>query len=288
MGSEQPGPTYDPQVHHPLLIPTTADAGPHWDLNHFKKVVDQAANGRILVLQFHGVPDPHPWVDITPELFRECMQYLKEQQFRVVALKDVKTLLPAEEPKDPLLEVQYLGNMPESHLILPAEMIATRADLDYWLENMLQDHRYTWDEVSQVTGYGVDEMKERVSDAGIDTSPRSPLREGEPLRVLPYPGGRHPRIGFLEAAIDPQRGTKASVFLPSDPESYVVVDLPEAIFVLDMKKDSLAVKEARKKGIKIIAIADTNVDPTLADYPIPANDDAVSSVEYILEKVKKQ
>ena len=63
--------------------------------------------------------------------------------------------------------------------------------------------------------------------------------------------------------------------------------LPEAVFVLDMKKDHLAVKEARMKGIKVIAIADTNVDPTLADYPIPANDDAIQSISYILEKVKE-
>jgi len=62
--------------------------------------------------------------------------------------------------------------------------------------------------------------------------------------------------------------------------------LPDAIFVLDMKKDALAVKEARMKKVKVIGIADTNVDPTLADYPIPANDDAISSVKYILEKVK--
>jgi len=62
--------------------------------------------------------------------------------------------------------------------------------------------------------------------------------------------------------------------------------LPDAIFVLDMKKDALAVKEAKMKGVKIIAIADTNVDPSLTDYPIPANDDAISSVKYILEKVK--
>ncbi len=61
--------------------------------------------------------------------------------------------------------------------------------------------------------------------------------------------------------------------------------LPEAIFVLDMKKDNLAVKEARMKGIVVIGIADTNVDPTLADYPIPANDDAISSIKYILDKV---
>ncbi len=63
--------------------------------------------------------------------------------------------------------------------------------------------------------------------------------------------------------------------------------LPDAIFVLDMKKDDLAVKEAKMKGIKVIGISDTNVDPTLADYPIPANDDAISSLKYILGKVKE-
>ena len=63
--------------------------------------------------------------------------------------------------------------------------------------------------------------------------------------------------------------------------------VPDAIFVCDMKKDDLAIKEAKVKGIKVIGIADTNVDPTLVDYPIPANDDAVSSVKYILEKVKE-
>ncbi|UZE92891.1 MAG: 30S ribosomal protein S2 [Candidatus Nealsonbacteria bacterium] len=63
-------------------------------------------------------------------------------------------------------------------------------------------------------------------------------------------------------------------------------DLPDAILILSMEKDNLVVKEAIKKNIKIIAISDSNTDPTLADYPIPANDDAVSSVKYILEKVK--
>lgn len=63
--------------------------------------------------------------------------------------------------------------------------------------------------------------------------------------------------------------------------------LPEAVLVLDMMKDGTAAKEARKKGIKIIAVCDTNIDPNLADYPIPANDDAMSSIKYILEKIKE-
>jgi len=63
--------------------------------------------------------------------------------------------------------------------------------------------------------------------------------------------------------------------------------LPDAVFVMDMRKDILPVKEAKLKGIKIIGVADTNVDPNLADYPIPANDDAAPSIKYILDKVKE-
>jgi small subunit ribosomal protein S2 len=63
--------------------------------------------------------------------------------------------------------------------------------------------------------------------------------------------------------------------------------LPEAVFICDIVKNKLALKEAKKKGIKVVAIVDTNADPTQVDYPIPANDDAISSVKYILEKVKE-
>jgi len=63
--------------------------------------------------------------------------------------------------------------------------------------------------------------------------------------------------------------------------------LPDAVLILDIKKDNLALKEARMKGIKVIAISHTNTDPSLVDYPIPANDDSISSVKYILDKVKE-
>lgn len=63
--------------------------------------------------------------------------------------------------------------------------------------------------------------------------------------------------------------------------------LPDAIFVIDVEDDSIAVKEAIMKNVKIIAITDTNVNPELVDYPIPGNDDAVSSVKYILNRIKE-
>lgn len=58
--------------------------------------------------------------------------------------------------------------------------------------------------------------------------------------------------------------------------------LPDAMFILDIKKDQIAVKEAKKSGIKIIALVDSNCDPTEVDYPIPANDDALSALKYTL------
>jgi small subunit ribosomal protein S2 len=63
--------------------------------------------------------------------------------------------------------------------------------------------------------------------------------------------------------------------------------IPDAIFVLDISKEKEAVKEARKKGVKIVGVADTNSDPSLVDFPIPANDEAVSSIKYIMDKLKE-
>lgn len=66
-----------------------------------------------------------------------------------------------------------------------------------------------------------------------------------------------------------------------------MAELPGAVVVTDIKKDGLAVKEARQMGIPVVAVADTNCNPTFADYPIPANDDAVSSVRLILGYICK-
>ena len=61
--------------------------------------------------------------------------------------------------------------------------------------------------------------------------------------------------------------------------------LPKAVFVVDLKKEATAVSEANKMNIPIIAMADTNVNPELAAYPIPANDDAIKSIEVITDLI---
>lgn len=61
--------------------------------------------------------------------------------------------------------------------------------------------------------------------------------------------------------------------------------LPGALFVVDVKKEAIAVKEARRLGIPVFAIVDTNCDPDGIDYVIPANDDAIKSVQVICKVV---
>ena len=56
--------------------------------------------------------------------------------------------------------------------------------------------------------------------------------------------------------------------------------LPGAVFVIDPRKEHIAVAEARRLGIPIIAIVDTNCDPDEVDYVIPGNDDAIRAVNY--------
>ena len=63
--------------------------------------------------------------------------------------------------------------------------------------------------------------------------------------------------------------------------------LPDAVFICDLDKNQLVLKEAKNKGVPVIALVDTNIDPSLVDYVIPANDDAQSSVRYILGKIQE-
>ncbi len=57
---------------------------------------------------------------------------------------------------------------------------------------------------------------------------------------------------------------------------------PDAIFVVDIKREKTAVREAKRKQIPIVAMVDTNVNPEVVDYPIPANDDGLKSLEMII------
>jgi peptidoglycan/xylan/chitin deacetylase (PgdA/CDA1 family) len=229
MQPEQPygeikvGPAYQPQLHDRLLVPTTGDAYPDWTLEHFRKVLDKAAEG-IVVLQFHGVPDvAHPWVHTPPERFQEYMEELARRDFEVIAMRDLERFLHGVAPADPMRKVRYPE--PKEELRPPVEVEQTRADLGAWMTTMRR-HGYSESE-ARATGW----LTEEEVDAYKAVEPGAASGR---IEIAPYPGGpRHPRIGFLDGAVAPLRGTKLSAFLPWDPASFVVVDLPELITSAD-------------------------------------------------------
>jgi len=60
-----------------------------------------------------------------------------------------------------------------------------------------------------------------------------------------------------------------------------------AVFILDVVNDVNAVREAKKLGLPIVALVDTNADPTLADYPIPCNDDAIKTIQLVMDYINQ-
>jgi small subunit ribosomal protein S2 len=90
---------------------------------------------------------------------------------------------------------------------------------------------------------------------------------------------RLPKKEALELERERQKLEKALVGIKA------MEQLPSAVFIVDPRKEAIAVAEAQRLGISIVAIVDTNCDPTGIDYPIPGNDDAIRAVRLIASRV---
>jgi peptidoglycan-N-acetylglucosamine deacetylase len=87
---------YDPLTDYPLLIPSWAMTDNNKD--QIMGALKEARDGKIVVLTIHGVPDAeHPWVTTSPELFKQYLQYLADNHFRVIALRDLAEYINAPE-----------------------------------------------------------------------------------------------------------------------------------------------------------------------------------------------
>jgi peptidoglycan/xylan/chitin deacetylase (PgdA/CDA1 family) len=219
---------YEPGLDHPLLIPSAGDARPDWTLDNFIAAVEKARFGRIAVIQFHGVPDTaHAWVNSPRENFEAYMKYLATHGYTVIALRDLaKYVDPNILPGDPQGAIKdRQARLAAGKDLENFRRAKNREEHDYWLANMVT-HEFTTVEMSAADG-GTNHAEALQR---LDVPKLTPREKGS-LLVLPYPGGRHPRIGFLEGAIRPQRETKISVFAPWKEGGYAVADVPEAIWV---------------------------------------------------------
>ena len=224
---------YEPGLDHPLLVPTAGDARPTWTLDDLKAAVSQARHGKIAVLQFHGVPDTaHDWVTTKKEQFEAFVKYLADEKYTVIALRDLaKYVDPAVVPSAPFGVIEDRKKLVEAKRDGGNARPAKGDDeLRYWLDNALVRHRFTATETGAALGLTADEVTAAAKRLDVDPT-KPPEREADdPLVVLPYPGGRHPRTGFRDGAIRPQRETKASVFAPWAGGGYAVADVPEAVW----------------------------------------------------------
>ncbi len=222
---------YQPGLDHPLLIPSAGDARPDWELDDFIRAVQQARHGKIAVLQFHGVPDTaHSWVNTPRQKFESYLHFLAVNGYRVMALRDLAEYVNAElvpqNPREVIEDRKAVIAAKRSHDNFRTP--TNDQDLQYWLRNMLT-HGFDHFEMAAATGLKPDEIQSALQQFSLEPD-SAPLRGQTSLTVLPYPGGRHPRIGFLDGAMRPQRDTKISVFAPWKDGGYVVADTPEAIW----------------------------------------------------------
>ncbi|WP_435005360.1 polysaccharide deacetylase family protein [Tundrisphaera lichenicola] len=220
---------YEPGLDHPLLIPSAGDARPGWTIEDFKRAVAQARGGKIAVIQLHGVPDTaHSWVSTPTPSFESYIQYLADNGYRVIALRDLARFVdPDIVPSDPWGVIEDRKKLVSTGLDgSNARPAGSDADLRAWLTSMLVHHRYTSTEAGAALGLAADEVDSAARRLGLVAGSQDVPRPS----VLPYPGGRHPRIGFRDGAIRPQRETKVSLFAPWKNGGYAVADVPEAVW----------------------------------------------------------
>src|SRR5262249_33974005 len=157
-------------------------------------------------------------------------QYLADNHFTVVALRDLEKYVdPSVAPSNPQGAIEdRQAAITSGRSRDDARPPKSDDDLRAWLENMVWYHHYTVPEIRSATGWTADDVAAALKRFDIRPETRPARKADAPLLALPYPGGRHPRVGFLDGAIRPQRETKFSLFLPWDETEYVVVDVPEA------------------------------------------------------------
>jgi hypothetical protein len=206
----------------------------------FSATLPVKTSGWVCIRSFEERPDGRlrfahtaPWrMNVPGKPLRpspEEKEYLVERVQREINRS--QGIVSSEAMAEYTAALKHYQNLPTREVPTPeARQTRDEAKLKGWLENMVAHHRFTPHEVRAATGLPLRKIKQKLKDWNLtpDPAPKWPI--DAPLKVLPYPGGRHPRIGFLEGALVPQRDTKISVFTPWNSQSYVVIDVPEAIW----------------------------------------------------------
>ncbi len=182
--------------------------------------------------------------------------YIFTQKNKVHIINLAKTVEKMEEAKKFIQQIVkddgkilFVGTKKQAQGIIKEE--AAKAGMPYVAERWLGGMLTNFQTIASRTKYLKDQQ--RKIEEGKDMTKKERLKAQQEIEKLEATLG-----GILD-----------------------ITRVPDAIYIVDIQKEVTAVREAKKIGIPIIAIVDTNVNPELADYPIPANDDAVKAIKLI-------
>jgi len=208
----------------------------------------------------HAVHFGHPTHKWNPKM--KAYLYGKRHGVHIFDLKKtaealVKALDFLANAKRANKTILFVGTKQQSHLLLQDLHQATKVPIvtDKWIPGLLTNFKT----IKKRIDYFKD-LKEQDRKGGFDKYTK---KEQGKLRQ---------KIQDLSASL-------------SGVEN--MTEVPDVLFVVDTVRDSIAVREARRLKIPVVAITDSNADPDMVDYLIPANDDAIKSLEYVLGLVKE-
>lgn len=180
---------YEPGRDHPLLLPSAGDARPDWSLADFQRAVDQARDGRIAIVQFHGVPDAeHPWVNTSPERFTQFLDYLATNQFQVIALRDLARYVgDVPPPADPLAVIRE-RQAQRSEVLVDGEVVDEVSGNPLPARVYIQGAEGTWYFPKSGHALGSAIRYERQHGANANTAERHTTLSAHPFRIELRPG----------------------------------------------------------------------------------------------------
>lgn len=208
----------------------------------------------------HAVHFGHPTHKWNPKM--KIYLYGKRHGVHIFDLKKtaialVKALDFLANAKRANKTILFVGTKQQSHLLLQDLHKATRMPIvtDKWIPGLLTNFKTIKKRIDYFK-----ELKDEDRKGGFDKYTK---KEQVKLRN---------KIQDLSASLSGVEG---------------MGEPPDVLFVVDVVRDVIAVREARRLKIPVVAILDSNGDPDMVDFPIPANDDAIKSLEYIFSLIKE-
>jgi len=140
------GELYDPAKNYPLLIPSSGLAVPSWTLEDFKKIVAPAKDGKIVVLQLHGVPDlRHSFCSTPADRFQEFVEYLSREKFNVIAMRDLEKYVDLKKIPEDLLTKQRFYR-PDEPMTIPIKINESKITTKNFLGFGAEWDSYSYDD----------------------------------------------------------------------------------------------------------------------------------------------